>query len=76
MKYYFCYQQNMTGKWGPVLFHNDPPIIKNGHEQSSNGEKFPTTAPVEIETDFDEPPGFAYLQHLYPLEKYVNATSS
>lgn len=64
----------MTGQWQPVLFHNDPPNLKHGIEQSSNGEKFPTTAPVAIESD--EEPGFRWLQINYPLENFINAQTS
>lgn len=67
MKFYFCYEQTSSGVWGPVLYHNNPPSIKNGYQYSSNGIGKPTTVPVEL--DLDNEPSFAWLQRTYPMVK-------
>jgi len=66
---FFYYQQLQTGAWSPVLKYDEPPVMKDGYEVSSNGKLQPATRLVELtEDDFilTEPEQFGELQRRYP----------
>jgi hypothetical protein len=64
MKFFFGYEKNALGNWGPVLYHKEAPKVKDGYTLSSNGPMKEATAFVAIEAD--EEPSFGLLTKQYP----------